>query len=77
MAEKLMAIEVDCSTGVQTEREFTAKEYADHAKMVEESKQLKIKEEAEAKAKAEALASAQAKLAELGLSDAEVKALIS
>ena len=76
MAEKLMAVEVDCSTGKVTERELTAAEIAQRQKDAEAFAAQEAQRKAEEDAKAEALASAQAKLAKLGLSDDEVKALI-
>jgi len=73
MATKLV---VDCSTGITTEVELTAEEVAqrevDAAAWAEEQE---ARDAAEA-AKASAKASAESKLKALGLTDAEVSALI-
>jgi hypothetical protein len=74
MATKLV---VDCSTGITTEVELTSEELAQievdaQAWAVE----LAEREAAEA-AKASAKASAESKLKALGLTDAEISALIS
>ena len=73
MATKLI---INCSTGEQTEVELTAEEVAQReadAEAFAESEALRL---AEVEAKAEAKLSAQAKLKALGLSDAEVEALV-
>ena len=69
-------IEVDCSTGVSVEREMTADEVAAQAAMQAQA-------EADAKAKAEAdaaqaaqLAATNAKLMALGLTQADIDALL-
>lgn len=68
-------VEIDCATGEQTVIELTASEIAEidqaRAKAEEERAQM----EAEAQAKAEAKASALAKLAALGLTEDEAKAI--
>jgi len=73
MATKLV---VDCSTGITTEVELTAEEVAqrevDAAAFAEEQE---ARDAAEA-AKASAKASAESKLKALGLTDAEVSALV-
>lgn len=69
-------IEVDCTTGVSTEREMTADEVAAQEAMAAEFEADRAAQEAADKAKADALASAQAKLAKLGLTADEVSALI-
>ena len=63
MATKLI---IKCTTGEQTEVELTAEAFA-------EQEALRL---AEVEAKASAKLSAQAKLKALGLSDAEVEALV-
>jgi len=69
------AIEVDCSTGVVTERELTAAEIAQREADAAAYAAAKAAEDA-AKAAAEtAKASAQAKLAALGLTADEIAAL--
>lgn len=66
---------VDCSTGETTEVELTAQEIAQQEADAIESAERKAQEEAEAQAKAELKASALAKLAELGLTEDEAKAI--
>ena len=68
-------IEVDCSTGISTEREMTAAEVANMQAMQAESEARRHEEEAAATAVAEAKASAEAKLAALGLTAEEIAAL--
>jgi hypothetical protein len=68
-------IEVDCSTGVSTEREQTPEEVAAQEAMAAEQAKRQAEDEAIAKAKADALASAYAKLAVLGLTPDEIAAL--
>jgi len=73
MATKLV---VDCSTGITTEVELTAEEVAQReADALAWAEELAVREAAEA-AKASAKASAESKLKALGLTDAEVSALI-
>lgn len=64
-------IEINAQTGEQIERELTSEEIDERAKMLKEEK----KRQAEAKAKAEARESALAKLAALGLTEAEIASL--
>lgn len=69
-------IEIDCSTGISTEREMTADELAAQAAM-----QAQAEADAQAKATADAAtaaakASAQAKLLALGLTADEIAALV-
>lgn len=75
MADTPTRIEVDCSTGEQKVIPLTAAEIAEldqmRAKAEEEAAVRKAEEEAKAAAKASALA----KLAELGLSEEEAKAI--
>ena len=68
-------IEINCETGVSTEREMTAEEIAAQEKMAADMAAQQAEQEAEAKAKADAKASAAAKLAALGLTADEVAAL--
>jgi hypothetical protein len=75
MAEQLTRIEVDCATGIQKEIPLTAAEIAQLNEMQAQALADRAKAEAEAQAKAEAKASALAKLAELGLSEEEAKAI--
>lgn len=75
MAETPTRIEVNCATGEQKVIELTAAEIAEldqmRAKAEEEAATRKAEEEAKAAAKASALA----KLAELGLTEEEAKAI--
>lgn len=75
MTDTPTRIEVDCSTGEQKVIPLTAAEIAEldqmRAKAEEEAAVRKAEEEAKAAAKASALA----KLAELGLSEEEAKAI--
>jgi hypothetical protein len=71
MSETLTTLVIDGLTGEISERDLTAEEIAQR-----KATQNQIKaQEAEAKAKAEARASALAKLAALGLSEAEIASL--
>lgn len=74
MATKIV---VDCSTGETTEVELTAEEVAEVAAAQALAEAQRLAFEAEEAAKAESKASAQAKLAKLGLSEAEIAALVS
>ena len=75
MAEQLTRIEVDCSTGEQKVIPLTPAEIAELDQLRAKAEADRAKAEAEAKAKAEAKASALAKLAELGLTEEEAKAI--
>jgi hypothetical protein len=68
-------IEVDCSTGISTEREMTAQEVANMEAMQAEAEARRHEEETEAAAVAEAKVSAETKLAALGLTAEEIAAL--
>jgi len=68
-------IEVDCSTGISTEREMTAEEVTNMEAIQAAEAARRHEEEAAATAVAEAKASAEAKLAALGLTADEIAAL--
>jgi hypothetical protein len=68
-------IEVDCSTGVSTERDMTPDEIAAQAAMAQAQADKAAADAAAQAAKDAALASARAKLAALGLTADEVAAL--
>jgi hypothetical protein len=68
-------IEVDCSTGIATERDMTQAELEAQAATTAAYEASLIEAEATATAKALAKASAQAKLAALGLTAEEIAAL--
>jgi hypothetical protein len=73
MATKLI---IDCATGVTTEVELTAEEVAQREADAAAFAEAEAARQAEMEAKAAAKVSAQAKLKALGLSDAEVEALV-
>ena len=75
MTETLTVHEVNCETGEETVRPFTAEELAQRAKDVEAFAAKEAEIEAEAQAKADAKAAAIAKLAVLGLTEEEATAL--
>jgi hypothetical protein len=68
-------LEVDCSTGISTEREMTAAEVTAQQAMQAEAEARRAEEEAQAEATATAKASAEAKLQALGLTAEEIAAL--
>jgi hypothetical protein len=68
-------IEVNCATGEQTTVELTAAEIAELDQMKAQAEADKAVRDAEEAAKASAKASALAKLAELGLTEDEAKAI--
>jgi hypothetical protein len=68
-------IEVDCSTGISTEREMTAEEITAMDARNAEFEARMAADAAAAEAKAAAKASAEAKLATLGLTAEEIAAL--
>ena len=69
-------IEVDCTTGISTEREQTAEEVAAQAAMQAQAEaDAKVKAEADA-AQAAQLAATNAKLMALGLTQADIDALL-
>jgi hypothetical protein len=77
MSEIKTRVEVDCSTGIQTEVPLTAEELIEYEKMaVIAQKQIADMHAAE-EAQALAKTSAVAKLTALGLTEEEAKALIS
>jgi uncharacterized protein (DUF4415 family) len=67
------AIEINCETGETTERELTAKEVADMEAAAKVAADAKAAEE---QAEAEAKTVAEAKLAKLGLTAEDLKALL-
>ena len=75
MSDTPKVIEIDCTTGISTERDMTADEIANMEAMRAESEARRAAEEAEAAAKAELKASAEAKLTALGLTPEEIAAL--
>ena len=72
---KLTRIEVNCATGEQEVIELTAAEIAELDQMKAKAEADKAIREAEEQAKIDAKASALAKLAELGLTEDEAKAI--
>ena len=73
MATKLI---IDCVTGATTEIKLTAEEIAQREADAEAFAEAEDARQVEADAKAAAKLSAQAKLKKLGLSDAEIEALV-
>ena len=68
-------IEVDCSTGISTERDMTAAELEAQAEMMAQVEADRLVTEAAEQAAADAKASATAKLEALGLTAEEIAAL--
>jgi hypothetical protein len=68
-------IEVDCSTGISTERDMTPAELEAQAEMMAQVEADRLVSEAAEQATADAKASAQAKLEALGLTAEEIAAL--
>ena len=66
---------VDCSTGEQTVVPLTAEEIAELEAAAAQAEADRLAAEAEAQAKADAKAAAEAKLAALGLTPEEIKAI--
>jgi hypothetical protein len=71
MTEKLTLVEFDGLTGIETIRELTKDELAEHSELVRANEALLLEEQTKADAKASALA----KLAALGLTEEEIAAL--
>jgi len=69
------AIEINCETGIVTERPLTADEIAANEAAATAAAAAQHEAEAEAAAVAEAKANAQTKLAALGLTAEEIAAL--
>lgn len=76
MTETPTKIVVDCSTGETTTVPLTPEEIAEQQAIAAQEAQARAEAEAEAAAKAAAKQSAEAKLKALGLSDAEIAAII-
>jgi DNA-binding transcriptional regulator YhcF (GntR family) len=68
-------LEVNVTTGEENLREMTDEEYEQHLKDQRMAEEQRTALEAEKTAKAEAKASAIAKLAQLGLTEEEAKAI--
>lgn len=77
MTEVLKKIVVNCESGEVEEIPLTAQEIADLQAAQAQAEADRAAREAEEAAKATAKASAQAKLEALGLSEAEVSALLN
>lgn len=75
MSEQLTKIVVDCATGKQTIVPLTPAEIAQRDQDAAAFAEEQAKREAEEAAKAAAAESAKAKLAALGLTEDEIKAL--
>jgi len=70
-------IEVDCSTGISTEREMTAEEVATQEAMAAQMEADRVAKEAADTASAAAKESGAAKLAALGLTAEEIAAFFN
>jgi dephospho-CoA kinase len=68
-------IEIDCSTGISTERDMTEAELTAQAEMQAQAEADRVAAQAEADAIAAAKESATAKLSALGLTPDEIAAL--
>ena len=77
MAEIPTKVVINCSTGMREVVPLTADEIAEREAMAIEAEAQRLADEEAAQAKADAKASALAKLAALGLTEAESAALIS
>jgi hypothetical protein len=75
MTEQIIAVEVNCETGEETIRALTTQELAQREADASADAQRKAQEQIEIEAKAELKASALAKLAALGLTEDEAKAI--
>ena len=75
MSDKLVRLEIDCSTGEQKEVLMTAAEIAELYQLRAKVREEILAREAEEETKATAKASALAKLAKLGLTEEEAKAI--
>jgi len=75
MTDTPKVLEVDCATGISTERDMTAEEIANMEAMRADAEARRIAEEEAAAATAAAKASAESKLAALGLTADEIAAL--
>jgi sugar-specific transcriptional regulator TrmB len=75
MTEIITKLIVDCTTGEQTIVPLTEEELAEREQMRIQAEADQAQREADELAKAEAKVSAQAKLAALGLTEAEIAAL--
>jgi len=75
MSEKPMKTIVDCQTGIQTIEPMTDEEIANWNAIKEESQRLEQQRILEEQNKSEIKAAALAKLAALGLTEEEVKAI--
>jgi hypothetical protein len=75
MTDTPKVLEVDCATGISTERDMTAEEIANMEAMRADAEARRIADEQAAAATAAAKASAESKLAALGLTADEIAAL--
>ena len=77
MEDRPTKLIVNCETGERTVVELTDEEIAEREAMALQAEQDRLTREAEETAKAEAKASALAKLTALGLTEAEITALVA
>lgn len=76
MSEVITKLVIDCATGEAVSIPLTEEELAEREAMSIQAEADRAAREAEEQARIEAKASAEAKLATLGLTEAEIKALI-
>jgi DNA-binding transcriptional regulator YhcF (GntR family) len=77
MTDRPTKLIVNCETGERTVVELTDEEIAEREAMALQAEQDRLAREAEETAKAEAKASALSKLTALGLTEAEITALVA
>ena len=77
MTDRPTKLIVNCETGERTVVELTDEEIAEREAMALQAEQDRAAREAEETAKAEAKASALSKLTALGLTEAEISALVA
>ena len=77
MTDRPTKLIVNCETGERTVVELTDEEIAEREAMALQAEQDRAAREAEETAKAEAKASALSKLTALGLTEAEITALVA
>jgi len=74
--ERPIILELDCATGIQTERPMTDEEYEHYQAMQERNAVQQAELQAQLEKEQADKASGRAKLAALGLSDDEITAMI-
>ena len=75
--ETAVKVVIDCATGESSYIPLTPEEIAEREEMAAQAEAERLEREAAEQAKAEAKASAESKLQALGLSEAEIAALLN